>query len=86
MNIPLEKINVSYDALDKESLESVIFELQKIKSFVFKNTLAQINYLKIYKETGEKPPFYDEVMQLKNIIEYLEYWKGRAEKRDILNN
>lgn len=86
MIIPTEKINVSYDALDKESLESVIFELQKIKSFIFKNTLAQINYLKIYKETGEKPPFYDEVMQLKNIIEYLDYWKGRAEKRDILNN
>lgn len=82
MDIPTEKLSVSYDAIDKESLESVIFELQKIKSFIFKNTLAQINYLKIYKETGEKPPFYDEVMQLKNIIEYLDYWKGRVEKRD----
>jgi hypothetical protein len=86
MDIPTKEINVSYNALDKESLESVIFELQKVKSFIFKNTLAQINYLKVYKETGEKPPFYDEVMQLKNIIEYLDYWKGRAEKRDILNN
>lgn len=86
MTIPTEKINVSYDALDKESLESVILELQKIKSFIFKNTLAQINYLKVYRETGEKTPFYDEVMQLKNIIEYLWYWKGRAEERDILKN
>ena len=86
MTIPTEEIKVSYDALDRESLESVIFELQKIKSFIFKNTLAQINYLKVYKETGEKPPFYDEVMKLNNIIQYLDYWKGRAEKRDILNN
>lgn len=84
--LPFEKLNVSYETLDKESLESVIFELQKIKSFIFKNTLSQINYFKIYKETGEKPLFYDEVMQLNNIIQYLDYWKGRAEKRDILSD
>lgn len=82
--LPIEKLNVSYDTLDEESLESVIFELQKIKSFIFKNTLSQINYFKIYKETGEKPPFYDEVMQLNNIIQYLDYWKGRAKKCPIL--
>lgn len=72
MLLPLEKLNVSYDSLDEKSLKSVIFELKKIKSFIFKNTLSQINYLKIYKETGEKPPFYKEVMQLENIINYLE--------------
>ena len=75
MTIPLEELKVNYDCLDKESLQSVILELKKIKSFIFQNTIAQIKYLKIYNETGEKPPFYDEVMQLKNIIEYLEYWE-----------
>lgn len=88
MIMPLESLNVSYASLDKKSLKSVIYELKKIKSFIFKNTLSEINYLKIYKETGEKPPFYKEVMQLENIIKYLEYWEGRAQERkeSIINN
>lgn len=79
MLIPLKELKVNYfDELDKESLQNIILELKKIKSFIYRNTLAQIDYLKIYKDTGEKPPFYSEVMQLKNIIEYLEYWESRT--------
>ena len=84
--IPIKELNLSYEVLDKESLESVIFELKKIKSFIFKNTLSQINYFRIYKETGEIPPFYAEIMQLYNIIQYFEYWESRAEKRPVINN
>lgn len=84
--IPTEELKVSYEALDKDSLKNIIFELKKIKSFIFKNTISKINYLRIYKETGEIPPFYAEIMQLYNIIQYLEYWESRAEKHPAINN
>lgn len=86
--LPLDKKikdKFNYDFLDKESLKIVIYELKKIKSYIFQNALAKIEYLKIYKETGEQPPFYSQVMQLNNLIEYLEYWEGRA-KNGIINN
>lgn len=86
--LPLDKTikdKLNYESLDKESLEIVIYELKKIKSYIFQNTIAKIEYLKIYKETGEQPPFYPQVMQLNNLIEYLEFWKGRS-KDGIINS
>lgn len=86
--LPLEKKlkeKLNYESLDKKSLKIVIYELKKIKSYIFQNTLVKIDYLKIYKETGEQPPFYPQVIQLNNLIEYLEFWEGRA-KDGIIDN
>lgn len=55
----------------KEKME-MIKKLYRIKSYIFKNTIAKVNYLKIEKTTGEKMPFYREICELNDIIEQLE--------------
>lgn len=77
MNIPVKGIELDYNNLDEKNLKKVIAELYKIKSYIFKNTLSNIKYLKIYNETGEMPPFYKEVVRLNDIIKYLEFWEAR---------
>ena len=49
-------------------------ELRKIKSKLYRQIVCQNNFLVLSKETGEKAPFYDEVVKLNDIIVYLEIY------------
>ncbi len=54
----------------------IVKKLEKIKSYIFRNTIAKIDYLKIEKKTGEKMPFFSQIVELNEVIEELKK-KGR---------
>lgn len=57
--------------LTEQEQKEIVKKLYRIKSYIFKNTIAKIDYLKIEKTTGEKMPFYREICELSEIIEKL---------------
>lgn len=54
-----------------EEKKAIVRKLEEIKNFIFRNTIAKIDYLKIEKTTGEKMPFYKQIVDLNDIIEKL---------------
>ena len=46
-------------------------ELRNIKSKLYRQIVCQNNYRVLSKETGEKAPFYDEVVKLNDVIVWL---------------
>ena len=47
-------------------------ELRKIKSKIYRQIVCKNNYAVLSKETGEKAPFYDEVVKLNDVVVWLE--------------
>lgn len=59
--------------IDTDILKRHALTLYRIKTKLFKEFCNKIEYLKVYKETGIYPCFYEEVMELNAIIESLDY-------------
>ena len=38
--------------------EEIIKKLEQIKNYIFRNTIAKVDYMKIERETGKQMPFY----------------------------
>lgn len=59
-------------------------ELRNIKSKLYKQIVCKNNYMVLSKETGEKAPFYDEVVKLNDVIVWLNCFckeEGNESKR-----
>lgn len=62
--------------------KEIIKRLERVKSFIFRNTIAKIDYLKIEKTTGEKMPFYAQIVELNEIIKELKEQESRNARPD----
>lgn len=60
------------------SKDEVLKELKKIKSKLYRQIVCKNNYMVLMKETGEKAPFYDEVVKLYEIITWLEGFNDKG--------
>ena len=61
--------------MTEQEQKEIAKKLYRIKHYIFKNTIAKIDYLKIERTTGEKIPFYREICELHEIIERLKGYK-----------
>lgn len=79
------KLQVLYcaDNNTENSKKEIVRKLQEIKSYIFKNTIAKIDYLKIQKKTGEELPFYKQIVELNEIIEKLKEEIKKDEKGGV---
>jgi len=59
----------------------IIKRLENIKQYIFRNTIAKVDYMKIERETGQQMPFYSQIVELKNIIEMLKYEKEKTQEK-----
>ena len=62
------------------SKDEALKELKKIKSKLYRQIVCKNNYMVLMKETGEKSPFYDEVVKLYEIITWLEDFNDKEVK------
>lgn len=65
--------------MKKKDYEDIIKRLENIKRYIFKNTIAKVDYMKIKRETGQQMPFYAQIVELNDIIEMLKYEKEKAQ-------
>ena len=61
--------------------EEIIKKLEQIKNYIFRNTIAKVDYMKIERETGKQMPFYIQIVELNEIIESLKF-KYESQKRN----
>lgn len=59
--------------INTETLQRHAHTLNRIKHKLFKELCGKVEYLKVYKETGIYPAFYEEVLELNDIIKSLDY-------------
>lgn len=65
--------------MKKKDYEDITKRLENIKRYIFKNTIAKVDYMKIQRETGQQMPFYAQIVELNDIIEMLKYEKEKAQ-------